>query len=223
LVEDFRSHRFESEYIDAVRPQRAMSRDSAAAMEGVKIPPHLLLFAQVAADLSAKEFLGLLRDKITYVATYLEKRMKMKGTSAAKTGGSIFIGHGGSLVWRDLKDFIQERLGLEWDEFNRQPAAGLSTKERLEAMLDKAVFAFLVLTAEDESADGKKHARANVIHEAGLFQGRLGFKRAIVLLEEGCEEFSNIAGLAQIRFPPGKIEAKFEELRRVLEREKIIR
>ena len=29
-------------------------------------------------------------------------------------------------------------------------------------------------------------ARMNVIHEVGLFQGRLGFERAIVLLEEGC-------------------------------------
>lgn len=66
-------------------------------------------------------------------------------------------------------------------------------------------------------------ARANVIHEVGLFQGRLGFERAIVLLEEGCEEFSNITGITQIRFPPGNVGAKFEEIRRVLERENILR
>jgi hypothetical protein len=60
-----------------------------------------------------------------------------------------------------------------------------------------------------------------VIHEVGLFQGRLGFRRAIVLLEEGCSQFSNIEGLTQIRFPEGRIEAKFEEIRRVLEREQI--
>jgi predicted nucleotide-binding protein len=39
----------------------------------------------------------------------------------------------------------------------------------------------------------------NVVHEAGLFQGRLGFTRAIIMLEEGCEEFSNIEGLGQLR------------------------
>ena len=50
--------------------------------------------------------------------------------------------------------------------------------------------AFLVLTAEDEQTDGTLHARENVIHEAGLFQGRLGFEKAIILLEEGCQEFS---------------------------------
>ena len=47
----------------------------------------------------------------------------------------------------------------------------------------------------------------NVIREAGLFQGRLGFTRAIVMLEEGCEEFSNIEGLGQIRFPNNNIKA----------------
>ena len=57
------------------------------------------------------------------------------------------------------------------------------------------------MTAEDEQPDGTLRARENVIHEAGLFQGRLGFEKAIILLEEGCEEFSNIEGLGQIRFP----------------------
>jgi hypothetical protein len=41
-------------------------------------------------------------------------------------------------------------------------------------------------------------------HEVGLFQGRLGFEKAIVLLEDGCEEFSNIKGLVQM---PSLLEA----------------
>ncbi len=131
----------------------------------------------------------------------------------------IFIGHGRSATWRDLKDFLTERLGLEYDEFNREPTAGLSTKERLLGMLGNCGFAFLVMTAEDEHADGSKHARENVIHEAGLFQGRYGFERAIILLEEGCQEYSNIAGVGQIRFPKASLKTEFEEIRRVLERE----
>jgi hypothetical protein len=54
------------------------------------------------------------------------------------------------------------------------------------------------------------------------FKAELGFGRAIILLEEGCEEFSNIHGLGQIRFPRGNISAKFEDIRSVLEREKLI-
>jgi hypothetical protein len=57
--------------------------------------------------------------------------------------------------------------------------AGVTTVARLETMLGEAAIAFLVLTAEDEQKDGKVQARMNVIHEVGLFQGRLGFSRAI--------------------------------------------
>jgi len=97
-----------------------------------------------------------------------------------------------------------------------------SENARQSSTADNAAVAFLVMTAEDETAEGQMQARMNVIHEAGLFQGRLGFTRAIVLLEEGCEEFSNISGLGQIRFPQGNIAAAFEEIRRVLEREGLI-
>lgn len=62
----------------------------------------------------------------------------------------------------------------------------------------------------------------NIVHEAGLFQGRLGFTRAIVLLEKGCEEFSNIQGLGQIRFSKDNIKEAFEGIRRVLEREGLL-
>jgi predicted nucleotide-binding protein len=125
-------------------------------------------------------------------------------------------------MWRELKDFIQDRLHLPWDEFNRVPVAGVTNIARLSEMLDAAAIAFLVMTAEDEQVDGKLHARMNVIHEAGLFQGRLGFTRAILLLEEECEEFSNIHGLGQIRFPKGNIKAAFDDVRQVLEREGLV-
>jgi predicted nucleotide-binding protein len=62
-----------------------------------------------------------------------------------------------------------------------------------------------------------------VIHEIGLFQGRLDFEKAVILLEEGCESFSNISGLTDIRFPKGNIMAKSEEIRQVLEREGILK
>lgn len=137
-------------------------------------------------------------------------------------GNRVFIGHGHSTQWLLLKDFLKDRLCLEWEEFNRESIAGIPTVARLQEMLNNAGFAFIIMTAEDEHADGKKHARANVIHEAGLFQGRLGFERAIVLLEEGCEGFSNIAGLTHIRFPKDDILARSEEIREALIREGII-
>jgi predicted nucleotide-binding protein len=147
-------------------------------------------------------------------ARAFEERQKMTAT-----GGNVFIGHGRSLVWRELRDFLEKRLHLTVDEFNSVPVAGVPTVIRLEEMLNAAAFAFLVMTAEDELPDGKLRARLNVVHEAGLFQGKLGFKKAIILLEEGCEDFSNIHGLNHIPFPKGDISAKFEKIREVLERE----
>jgi predicted nucleotide-binding protein len=86
-------------------------------------------------------------------------------------------------------------------------------------MLHRTSFALLVLTAEDEHADGSLHARQNVVHEAGLFQGRLGFSRAVLLLEDGCDEFTNIHGVQQIRFSKGNIKETFGDVLATLRRE----
>ena len=89
-------------------------------------------------------------------------------------------------------------------------------------MLNDTSFAFLVMTAEDEHADATFHARENIVHEVGFFQGKLGFERAIILLEEGCAEFNNKSGLLHIPFPCRKIGACFDEIRKVLEARKLV-
>lgn|GEM_PF-1484789 len=135
----------------------------------------------------------------------------------------IFIGHGHSNEWRKLNEWLNTDLQLETEEFDSAPAAGMSTQQHLEDMLYSARFAFLVATGEDVGHDGRNHARENVIHEIGLFQGRLGFRKAIVLLEEGCSEFTNIRGLIEIRFQRNRLETKFDDLYKVLTREGILR
>jgi predicted nucleotide-binding protein len=133
----------------------------------------------------------------------------------------IFIGHGRSQAWHGLKDLLVNRFHLPHDEFGREQRAGINTQDVLMTMLDGAKFAFLVMTAEDEHGDNKLHARQNVIHEIGLFQGRLGYEKAIILLEEGCAEFSNITGLTYIPFPKGNIKAVSEDIWAVLKRERL--
>lgn len=168
-----------------------------------------------------RSYIEQLEDEVALSASALPR--PSEEAMPANVDDRIFIGHGRSPIWRELKDFLQDRLGLKWDEFNRESTAGLSTKERLKAMLATAKFALLIMTAEDEHPDGSFHPRENVIHEAGLFQGKLGFERAIILKEEGCAEFSNIHGLTYVQFPKGNISMCFEEIRRVLEREGVIR
>jgi predicted nucleotide-binding protein len=134
----------------------------------------------------------------------------------------VFIGHGRSKLWARLKVFLQDELGVATVAYESEPRTGESIVPVLEKMLKQATFAVLVLTAEDDTADGSRRARQNVVHEAGLFQGRLGFKRAILLVQGGIEEFSNVAGLQYLPFTDNKIEQSFYELQRVLKREKQI-
>ena len=198
-----------------------MTRDTVVVGQGTKVPPHMSLIAEVKAIRHAFAICRAAGEIATKAASHLERKAR-RSRAAERVGTNVFIGHGRSPVWRDLKDFMQDRLKLPWDEFNRVPVAGVTNIARLSEMLDAAAIGFLVMTAEDETADGALRARMNVIHEAGLFQGRLGFSRAVVMLEEGCEQFSNIEGLGQIHFPRGNISVIFEEVRRVLEREGLI-
>jgi predicted nucleotide-binding protein len=131
----------------------------------------------------------------------------------------IFIGHGRSSQWRDLKDHLQEKHGYEVVAYEIGSRTGHTIRDILEDMLNKSSCAFLVLSAEDQMADGTFHARQNVIHETGLFQGRLGFSRAIVLREEGAEEFSNLGGIQEIRFGKERIRETFGDVLAVVRRE----
>lgn len=209
------------DYVAALRPSgKFFTRDPAASSGALITPPHLVVGAELMEVHSACETATKLASICRQAAAHLG--IKGKTRKSPIMGTKVFIGHGRSSEWKELRDFIRDRVKLEYDEFNRVPVAGYTNIVRLSEMLEDAAVAFIVMTAEDEQKDGRMQARMNVIHEAGLFQGKLGFTRAIVVLEQGCEEFSNINGLGQIRFPAGNIKAAFDDIRAVLEREGIV-
>jgi hypothetical protein len=200
-----------------------MSRDAVAIGQGLRLAPHEEVRAELESIWHPFRSCDELMKITSRAADHIDRLSQRPETSSDRQRGTrVFIGHGRSLQWRELKDFISERLGLPYEEFNRVPVAGTTNVDRLSQMLDNAAVAFLVLTAEDEKADGTVVARQNVVHEAGLFQGRLGFSRAIIMLEDGCEQFSNVDGLGQIRFPVGDLSARFDDVRQVLEREGLV-
>lgn len=131
----------------------------------------------------------------------------------------VFIGHGHSSQWRDLKDHLHEKHGYCVEAYETGARAGHTIRDILEDMVGKSSFAVLVMTGEDEQVNGALRARQNVVHEAGLFQGRLGFPRAILLLEESVEEFSNVQGVQYIRFSKDNIKETFGEVLATLRRE----
>lgn len=132
---------------------------------------------------------------------------------------TVFIGHGRNQLWRDLKEHLCDKHGIKVIAYETGARAGYTIRDILEDMIDKSTFALLVMTAEDEQADGSYRARQNVIHEAGLFQGRLGFSRAIMVVEEGASDFSNVYGVQQIRFAKGNIKETYGEVLATIRRE----
>jgi predicted nucleotide-binding protein len=151
----------------------------------------------------------------------LEKESSVIKTKAKKHSsgnGFIFIGHGRSKIWARVQVFLKDELKLQTVYFERESRTSEAITDILSEFLDKSSFAIIVFTAEDDTSEGKTRARQNVVHEVGLFQGRLGFDKVIILKQEGVEEFTNIAGLQYIPFTNDAIEQTFYELQRKLKK-----
>ncbi|TFD55333.1 hypothetical protein E3T55_01350 [Cryobacterium frigoriphilum] len=117
----------------------------------------------------------------------------------------VFMGHGGDHQWKSLKLALESTNGFAIEAFESEERAGSTTLGSVRQMIESAGAAVVIMTATDEMRDGTFRARENVIHEIGLSQGILGVSRTIILCEQGVSEFSNIAGLTQIRFPTNDI------------------
>jgi predicted nucleotide-binding protein len=131
----------------------------------------------------------------------------------------IFVGHGRSTAWRDLKDHLEDKHGYNVIAFETEARGGRHIADILEELEEDASFAIMVMTGENKDEGGTLHARENVIHETGLFQGVLGLRKVVVLLETGCEEFSNRAGVQYIPFAKGNIKEAFGEVLATIRRE----
>lgn len=150
-------------------------------------------------------------------ASYVERSMRIRKPSEH----CVFIGHGRSVVWKDLRDSLERRLNLQVEEFNSEQAAGKTITERIDEMLERYTLAFLVMTGEDEHADATFHARENVAREGprsavARFQAchRPSRRRMHALLEPPTDRLHCL--------PKSKIRAAFEDIRDVLEREHVI-
>ena len=89
--------------------------------------------------LTAQEYTAILsriRNRVGVFANTVEKSI-LRPSGAPPPGSApakIFIGHGRSPAWLELKNFLEQRLGLPVVEFNMESPAGVSTSERLEQM-----------------------------------------------------------------------------------------
>ena len=94
----------------------------AAQESGRIVAPHQQVIAEVVSLRSPFTTCGITADLADRAASYISRveQERMQSVGATPCEG-VFIGHGRSPLWRDLKDFVHERVGLHWDEFNRVP------------------------------------------------------------------------------------------------------
>lgn len=159
------------------------------------------------------------RASVEGVFSVFEKWVERGRVKEPMISPTVFIGHGHTDDWKELRDRLRDSHHLNVRAFESDSRAGQTVRQVLEEELDRSSFALLVHTAEDEQPDGGLRARQNVIHETGLFQGRLGFERAIIVREEGCESFSNVPGVREVRYSRGHVAEAISDVLTTLDRE----
>lgn len=186
------------------------------------------LLAAVAGDrmqleLGAALGMRLARHKLRHVGAAghaafpeIARELIAGGTYARQLPRGVFISHGGDPQWHEVRDFIERECELPTHVFEGHLWSSRQVTEALDGYLEACSFAVCVMTAEDLAEDGTRRARQNVIHEAGLFQGRYGFERVMLLVEEDCEVFPELAGLSAIRFSRGSVDTTFWQLQRMI-------
>lgn len=135
----------------------------------------------------------------------------------------VFLVHHGSPYRDRVRRFIEVDCGLRVQEIASSDIESPDFAAYLAEQVSQCSFALCLLGKDQPMADGRFRADQNVVYLAGFFQGRYGFGRVAMLTEEGCDGFSNIAGIVRLDFAAPGIDSTFIELRGMLQREGVMR
>ncbi|CAN7388557.1 nucleotide-binding protein [Variovorax sp. LjRoot84] len=127
-----------------------------------------------------------------------------------------FISHGRARDWYEVQAHVERDLDLRTMELAQEPSQGRTVIEKLEANAPACDSAIIVMSGDDEDADGQLRVRENVMHEIGYFQGRYGRRCVILLHEEGVNVPTNLAGIVYVPYPKETVSAAFGVLDREL-------
>jgi len=137
---------------------------------------------------------------------------------APKGAPKVFIIHGhGEAKRRELEKVLRERFSLDVVIMSEQPFHGSTTLiEKLEREGSRCNAAVAVLTPDDLVGDpggGYGQPRPNVFFELGWLAGKYGRTRVLMLVKEGTQLPSDLAGIGVIKFTKD-VSEKIPELER---------
>jgi sugar/nucleoside kinase (ribokinase family) len=175
----------------------------------------------------------LARHKLKYVGVQghpqlaeITKNLLREGETErrrASLARGVFVAHGRDPAWYQIKEFIEQECELRVYAFETESWESRNITEALSGYLDRCSFAVCVLTGEDMTEDGRRRARQNVIHEAGLFQGRYGFDRVLLLVDEECDFHLDPIGLNVVTFPRRDLASAFWQISRMIRQQGFVR
>lgn len=221
----------EADFLKKWSPRKApVSKDEIAMAEGILVPPHLLVKAEIWAIRHPFMACGELAKTLRWLAARIAEQEKKeedtrrasrpRAEAVSKPGGpGIALGHGKSALWRSFHEQIVADFPIPCHGFQQVPLPGLGTMAAMLEVLPRARFAILMLTCEDAAAEGELAAALNVVRLAGLFQGRLGFSKVLLLMEDGATVLPGVNDLPRLVFPVGNPSAIWPEARAILENE----
>lgn len=121
---------------------------------------------------------------------------------------TIFLAHGKNDAWREVADYIEQKLAHEAVPYAGSLEPGRADISRLETLTEECAFAIIMLTADEDNL----RTRAKVLHEIGFCQGTFGRENVLVMKEEGAEEFAEFGGVIYVPFSSGNIKAAFQRI-----------
>lgn len=213
---------------ERVRTGLRALRDGAQHTTGEPLPPDLQKLARVAEELAVMLISGKFVAEADVVEALdagqapwtthgkeaVARPTAFAGSSAisstqgpsypaASTTAPIFLVHGHDhRLLHEVARVLERATGREVIVLHEQASRGRTVLEKFEDHAQLASFAVVLLTADDVGGavgrQTKPRGRQNVVFELGFFFGKLGRARVCVLLEEGVEQPSDIAGLVYI-------------------------
>jgi predicted nucleotide-binding protein len=124
-------------------------------------------------------------------------------TPPLNASNKIFVVHGHDNEPKEAVARFLSQLGYEPIILHEQPNRGRTIIQKFRDEASDVGFAVVLVTGDDETADGKRRARQNVILELGFFLGRLGPERVVAIVKgQDVERPSDFDGVIYTPFDP---------------------
>ena len=93
----------EGQVVHLLRPKQSVSRDSLAVYQGIRTPPHIAVLSEVLAIQNTVGIITKLANLTRQITSHTLRQRRLS-QPIPSVGTRVFIGHGHSLIWRELKD-----------------------------------------------------------------------------------------------------------------------